>query len=305
MTTPQAPPEPASGAYTGPAEAWNMQGNTGTYVGVPDAYRVQQGYVNDPAMAAHYGTKQAFVGVYGVPQYRYSDIDALWGKPKGQVFDLQYKLYALGLLPTFIPGTMDMNTQTAAEKAFEVANKNGTTIEQMLNQSNPATGKPLAGGAGPAGSGGVSTSSSSSSSVSTSRQTQRSITLTSREGAMAVLSNALAQELGRQPSQAELTRFTKSLNAAQMANPDVSTSTSTTATQASQSGSSSTSGSHTSSHTSSRSSSNTTGTSINKQGNVDPAYEATQFAKTTAPAERNRFQDSQYFDVIANMIGAK
>jgi hypothetical protein len=276
--------------YDAAGQPWATADNTGKYVGVPDQYKVQQGSTFDPRYVnyAGYSTSQP---VYGVPQYSNADVQALWGKGKAQVWDTQYKLYSLGFLPSFVPGTMDTKTEKAALAAFEVANKNGTTLEGMLQQKNPATGKPLGGGPGSSGP-------TSSSSVSSSSQTQKSISLTSREAAMSVLGNALSQELGRQPTQDELTRFTTALNRREMANPTVTKSTSTTSTNAS----SSTSGSH----QSNRSSSSTSGTSISKQGNVDTGYEATQFAKSGALApERNRFQDSQYMDVIAQMIGAK
>ena len=93
---------------------------------------------------------------------------------------------------------------------------------------------------------------------------------------MQILQNALAQELGRKPTDTELTRFTRALNRKEAANPTVTT------THYSGDGSSV--------------------SSKTKQGNVDPNTSAESFAKTV-PAERNRFQDSQYLNVIANMIG--
>ena len=257
--------------YTGPAAAhlaaWDgIVPNSGQYVGVPDSYRVQQGYVNDPRMAAHYGTRQAYVGVYGVPTYTYAEVNSLYGKPKGQVWNYQYQLYALGYLHSFTPGRMGASTESAFLRAAEDANKNGMTFEQMLAQGKGGPGSPGSGARGPGGGGPRTV-------------TQSSINLTSREGAQQILANALAQQLGRQPSDSELTRFTRSLNAHERANPTVTT------THYAAGG--------------------TASSSTTKQGNVDTGYEADQFGKKVAPAERNRFQDSQYMDIIASMIGAK
>lgn len=285
MPTPSGP-----GRYGDPSlDNWDSPSNTGSYVGVPDAYKVQIGYQANPAEATHYGVSAAFDPVYAVPQYHYADIQALWGKPSAQVLATQMKLYALGYLPSFVPGTMTQKVQDAAEKAMTDANRNGLTLEQMLAKRNQALGAaPGAAGGGGGGGGGPTSSTSYSSS------TQKSISLTSREGAYAVLANALGQELGRAPTQAELTRFTNALNSKERANPTVTQQSGVTQTTQS------VSGSHATSHSSS------SGTSTSKQGNVDAGYEALQFAdsKPLAP-ERNRFQDSQYMDTIAQMIGVK
>jgi hypothetical protein len=273
-------PYPGNGAVGTPSwyndlntgnPATQTHSNTGMYIGVPDLYVVQQGYYQSNT---GHPSQRGNQPIFGVPHYTNSMVNALWGKGPEQVFNTQYMLYSLGYLPTFTPGTMSEKTQKAFEQAATDANRNGITFEQMLiNRAKAMGAKGVAGL--PGGSGGGGGGGSLARTI-----TQTSVNLTSREGAMSVLANALASELGRQPSQAELTRFVTGLNKQERANPTVSTvTTDATGTEKSR---------------------------TTKQGNVDSGYEATQFAKS-APlaAERNRFQDSQYFDVIAQMIGAK
>ena len=270
------------GRYGDPyVDSWDNSANTGSYVGVPDAYKAQVGERFDPSKVNYPGYSTT-ANIYAQPHYHNSEIDALWGKPAGVVAKWQMKAWALGFLPSFVPGTMDDKSREGLMKAMAVANKNGLTLDEMLQRRNLVLGGQPGGkngsrGNGPGG-GGPSTSTSTS--------TMRSISLTSREGAYAVLANALGQELGRNPTQAELTRFTHALNAKERANPTVTSQSSTTTT----------SGTH----------SSTSGTSTSKQGNVDTGYQATQFGKTGALApEFSKFQDSQYMDVISQMIGAK
>lgn len=250
---------------------------TGTYVGVPDNYLVPQGeskQLHYSGMGAS-GPQYTPETVYGQPMYRKSDLMALYGKGPGQVWDTQRKLYSLGLLPTFVPGTYDQKTRDALEVAYTAANANGVSLDAMLaNRDSVQEMLKKAGLGGGGSSGGGSGSSGGPRTV-----TQSNVTLTSREGAQQVLSQALAQQLGRQPSPDELTRFTRALNVQEKANPTV------TVQKINAKGDNQ--------------------STVTKQGNVDNAYQADQFAKTTSPAERSRFQDSQYMDTIAQMIGAK
>lgn len=249
--------------------------SSGTYVGVPDNYLVPQGYskqLHYAGMGAN-GPIYNPTPVYGQPMYKQSDLSALYGKGPGQVWDTQRKLYSLGLLPTFIPGTYDNKTRDALEKAYAIANANGVSLDGMLaNRDNLQKMLAKAGYGGGSGGGGGGGASAGPRTI-----TQTSVNLTSREGAQQILAQALTQQLGRQPTPAELTRFTKALNVQEKANPTVTTQ-----------------------HISASGASQSTTT---KQGNVDPQFQADKFAKTTSPAERNRFQDSQYMDVLANMLG--
>lgn len=248
----------------------------GTYVGVPNDYRVQVGYARSPQydqIARHYGyNKPTYEGVYRSPVYTNSMLNSLLGKGPQQILSWQMAAHDLGYLPTYVPGVITDRTQNALTRLLTRANKNGMTVEQMLHTRKAAfkalgLTDSLSGGGGGGGGGGPRT------------VTQSSVNLTSREGAMQILQNALAQELGRKPTDTELTRFTRALNRKEAANPTVTT------THYSGDGSSV--------------------SSKTKQGNVDPNTSAESFAKTVSPAERNRFQDSQYLNVIANMIGVK
>lgn len=249
-----------------------------TYVGIPDdGYSVGGQVVvgqgpRTPqwdATARHYGyTGKTYENVTRAPVYTNSMLSALWGKGTRQILSWQMAANALGYLPTFVPGSMTEKTRSGLERLFGDANKSGLTVEQMLHRrkaSFKALGLTDSLGGGGGGGGGPRT------------VTQSSVNLTSREGAMQILQNALAQELGRKPTGSELTRFTRALNRRESKNPTVTTTN--------YSGD----GSHVSSKT--------------KQGNVDPTTSAESFAKTVAPAERNRFQDSQYLNVIADMLG--
>ncbi len=93
-----------------------------------------------------------------------------------------------------------------------------------------------------------------------------------------MLTQALAQQLGREPSPAEVTRFLHSLNAEERAHPTV-THTHIAAGGAHQS-------------------------STTQQSSVEPGAEATSWAKTQPglAGETHKYQDSLYFDVLGQMM---
>jgi hypothetical protein len=107
----------------------------------------------------------------------------------------------------------------------------------------------------------------------------RSVRLTSRATAQALLKQTLANELGREPTSAEVARFVSALNKDEKANPTITTSTTT-------------------SNGSSSSTSTTT-----KESQIDPTSEAETYAETVSPDEAHRYQSGNYYDVIARMVG--
>lgn len=115
---------------------------------------------------------------------------------------------------------------------------------------------------------------------STSTSTNRSVRLTSRASAQAILKQTLAQELGREPTAAEVTRFVKSLNKEERANPQVTTTTSRSDGKG-----------------------NSSSSSTTKESSVDPMSEGEEFAETASPQEARMFQHGQLYDVISRMAG--
>lgn len=263
---------------------------------LPYDYRATVGYkpfstpgATNDAWSQHFG-QPAAVAVTSPPIYTQQMLDAMWGKGRGAVYDTKGLLYDLGYLPSK-DAALGFWTNTSAgalQNAMADANKNGQSLENM--RQTLLSGGKLAYGPGSGGSQtSVSTSNTSSSSDST------SISLTSREGAHAALSQQLANELGREPTNAELTRFLNSLNGTERANPSTShQSGSSSSTTVSGPGGSSTTGSS-SSHTSSVSRS------------TDPSAEAQHWARgqTDLAAERNSYQQAGYFQVISKLLGVQ
>lgn len=136
-------------------------------------------------------------------------------------------------------------------------------------------------------------------STNTTDTTSNQVNLSSRAGARQVLVGALATELGREPTAHEVSVFLRNLNRRERRNPTVSHTTGTTTTTSSRTVDPSKSGSSTTS------SSKTTGetTTTTKQSNVDPAAMAERFAKQENPEEWRMFQNAQYYDVLAQMLG--
>lgn len=126
--------------------------------------------------------------------------------------------------------------------------------------------------------------------------TSESISLTGRGQAESLLRQAMTQQLGRAPTNKEVAQFKRALNTQERKNPSVtkSTSNSTTTTKGTSSGSSQST------------SSSTTGTqkSTTKQSDVDPGEEALDYARAKPrKSEREMYQDMQYYEAIAEMIG--
>ena len=165
--------------------------------------------------------------------------------------------------------TYTMDFQNAMAKAMTDANYSGMSLDSLLAMRTLGANGASVGGAGGSGSGGSTTSTNIS----------KSYNITSRPTAQSLLKQVLAQELGREPTGAEVSRFVKALNKEERANPSINRST----TVSSAKGSST--------------------TSTSTPSKIDPGAEAEQFGEKVSPQERHMFQQSNYYDVIANMVG--
>jgi hypothetical protein len=241
---------------------------SGTYLGVPNNYSVAKpGIRQGSYMGAGYGMGDSpMVDVQNRrgPIYTEMDVNNLYGKSRQQVIGIQQALYQMGY-STPTNGIYTESSADAFRNALSDANRNGESLQEMYLRVIGKDGNPFGGG----GSGSGAGSSGPRTSVS------KSVSLTSRAGAQAILTQQLATELGREPTPGEVSRFLKGLNKTERANPTVSTTVS------------------------SATSSNTT----TKQSNVDPGAEGADFAKTAAPAERKDFKEFQYMNVVAQMLG--
>lgn len=113
----------------------------------------------------------------------------------------------------------------------------------------------------------------------TSTSVNKSIRLTSRASAQALLKQTLSAELGREPTSKEVARFVAALNKDERANPTVSTTTSRT------------------------NGSNSSSSTVTKESQIDPGSEAEKYAETVNPTEAHRYQSGNYYDVIARLVG--
>lgn len=186
-----------------------------------------------------------------------------------KAYEQQSLLYAAGYLKNsadvgFMWGG---SVQSAYARAMSDANANYMSLNDFLKMRAAA----LAAGGGGRGSGGGP---SSSTNVS------RSVRLTSRPTAEALMKQALAQELGREPNSAEVDRFLRALNKSERANPTVTTTTSRSDGKGHSSSSSTT-----------------------KESSIDPSTEAESFAEKVDPKEAHRYQTGQFYDVISRMVG--
>lgn len=262
------------------------------FVTAPGQPALPPGY--SPQLSEH-GGQSTYLGsrfyqsppTYGTPQYTYRDLDSMWGKGQDVVLGNKDMLWRLGFMSATQRDAGGFWTQAdnnSMREAMAVANKNGVSFAQLYEQqqrNGKTIGASSAGGSGSSGPGGNRYS------VSTSSSTSTSVNLSSRESAHAVLSQALANEIGRQPTNAELAQFLRTLNATERANASVSTSSGRSVSDRLTGNSTSTSSSKSTSHS------------------VDPTAEATAFAKGNAALahERESYQGANYMSVIAKMIG--
>jgi hypothetical protein len=158
--------------------------------------------------------------------------------------------------------------QKAMAAAMTDANYNGLSLDSLLAMRALGQNNGRVGGGG-GGGGGSSTSTSIT----------KSYNITSRPTAQSLLKQVLAQELGREPTSAEVSRFVKALNKEERANPSINRSTTTSTAKGSST------------------------TSTSTPSKVDPGAEAEEFGETVSPQERRMFQSSNYYDVIASMVG--
>ena len=271
---------------------------TDDYIGVPAGYRPVRGqtaptprnpspeYRLNPreniAAPTPYRPPQPIYG--GTPIYRESSIYGLYNLPRfgqGSLAEKQVQLYRMGYLKnssSWSLGQMSSTVETAFRSAYEKANKMGMSIDEMERQDQiaaaqaamlgmtQATTTTSGGGGGGGGGGGTTTYTSSS------------VSQASRTQAQAILKNALRDQLGREPMGSEIDTFMRSLNSAAAKNPTVTTQTTTT------------------------SGSSTSSTSKTKEG-LDPNQYAENYGKTMVPNEYKKFQDSQYMNVLKDMLG--
>lgn len=240
--------------------------------------RGQEDLMHGSAMGAQPMAGNRQVPVYGQPIYTRSHMDAFLGRAAYQdVLEMQRKLYNYGFIDKIqTPGFADASFMKGLEYLYATANQNGVTINDIFARMDNA-GARLGLKIGPTGLAGGGESGDGG---GTSTTTSTSISLTSRAGAWQVLISALTNELGREPTDAEISRFSKSLNAKERADPSVSTSTTTYDAEG-----------------------NAKTSTTSRQSGVEPTAEAMVFARSPAmAAERRQYKGAQYFDVIADML---
>jgi hypothetical protein len=266
---------PSGSSSDNPFAAYSI-GNrsSGTYVGVPDNYKVTVGYAQGWAPDYSHGYQgqvpgQTMKPVVRVPIYTYDDLVGLRGQPPANVFDTQRALYNAGYLTgNFRAGFFDRNTEEALSDAMADANRNGMKLPEMFGMI--AQGQKGLKGSGSSGGGGGGGGPRDI--------VSKSVSLTGRAGAQSVLTQALAQQLGREPTAKEVTRFLHSLNAEERQHPTI-TRTHISAGGANQS-------------------------STTEQSDVDASGEAVQWGKKNKAlkGEATKYQDSLYYDVLSSML---
>jgi hypothetical protein len=277
-------------------------GELDQYVGVPLGYRAPAGFTTPPVTAPRFtGTEPTPQAQFTKPNYTYQHLASYAGAEPSRVASIQMRLYNMGLLSggSFMLGIFDETTHDSLEEAMTIANANGYTLGEM--EDILKEGKKTAQQMGWTSDGGGSGSTASYSpytttQTSTTVSTSENIALTGRGGARALLVQALANEIGREPTKKEVTRFLRSLNAAERKNPSTTKSTtkstSTTTTDPSPSG-----------DTSVTQNTETDTKNVTRQSDLDPGQKAIQWARQHGGNEAKRFQAANFFSVIESMVG--
>jgi len=249
-----------------------MSGNS--LVGVPEPITLSTGTPNNWRHQVPSDMRYTSPAVVAKPQFS----DSSLSQYRRMVLTDPWKMYQtqqalaragyMSLTKASMAYTSDF--QTAMASAMTDANySGGLSLETLFAMR----------GAGAASAGVKGPGRGPGSGSSTSTNTSKSYSITSRASAQQLLKSSLAKELGREPQEWEINRFVASLNKDEHANPGVST----TVTHSSASGSSS----------------STTST----PSSVDPQAKADQYGRTVSPTERHMYQDKNYYDVIAQMVG--
>lgn len=254
----------------------------GDYVGVP------QGYAGVPVGTRDYVAGGRFTGIappevkYQQPLYTYENIASLSGNPQA-IIAQQMKLYNTGYLTPdedWHIGVLDEGTIGALQEFYGDANRMGMTTEQLyeyIRKNGKSTGMTT-------GSYGYGSGGAEDYSPYTQTTTQSNVTLSTRASARAFLVQAMATEMGREPTAQEVRRFTRMLNAREEKNPSVTKTTTTT--DPSPSGDST-----------------VTSDSTTKPSKVDPGRAAEKFAEKEGGNEAQRFQTANFMSVIEAMVG--
>lgn len=278
-----------------------------SYIGVPEGYEKLIGY--QPSPTGRYGAHIAAgqvpdpVPIYREPIYQYEHLAKFTQLDQESIASWQMRLYNMGFLDEGSMngiGIMNEGTYEAMQAAMATANQNGMNLTQL--ERNIIAGRPVEKAMGFTSSGGYGSGSTNpyepttTTSTSTSTSTQENVSLTGRGGARAVLVNAMATEMGREPTPNEVRRFLRSLHAAERRNPSrsrtTSTTTSTTTTDRDRSG-----------DTSVDTDTDTDTRTVSRQSNVDPTQKAEKFAEQIGGKEAERFQAANFFSVIEQMVG--
>lgn len=269
-TDPYASVGTPAGTYVGwDPKKYDVPIGPGYFVSVGMRPDVSQ--INNPS-SSFYGQVGA-APIYSSPIYKTTDLNALAGKSWQQIWAVQRVLANAGLLKSgFLAGTYDQATRDALEKAMYVANLNGISLDTLFQRQDlikkmyAAQGYGTSGGGGGGGGGAGGT------------YTQSSINLTSKAQAKGILAAALAQEIGRQPTDAELNQFVSVLNKQERANPTITTTTVDSTGKST--------------------------STVTKQGNVDAQQSAEDYSRTASPDEASRYQGANYFGVLERLMGA-
>lgn len=278
-------------------------------VGVPPNYQAFAGVSSE----GYLGQTQNIE--YRKPKYDYSDLAMAAQASPEQTLALQMRLFNLGALTQIdYPGMFDEGTHDALEQAYTVANTRGWSLDQLEKymQDNRKDFRDMGilsgGSAYGSGGGGApdyspTTNVSTATTDSTNVSVNDSVNLTGRGSARAILEQAWATEMGRDPTGKEFNRFLAYLHNKEREHPTTtkttskthSKSTTTTTTDPSKSGDSTTT-----SDTDSNSRTNTD--TVNRESNVDPANTAENFAERHGGKEAKAYQTGQYMTALDSLI---
>jgi hypothetical protein len=163
-------------------------------------------------------------------------------------------------------------------EAMGYANMDGITVEELLKRipGEGALTSGYAGGGGGGGGGGRKALST--------KDITKVFDLTSLDQGAATLRQVLAQQLGRQPTDAEIKNYVAQLNAKERANPDIIT----TIAKSNAAGTV------------------TTSSQVKEGKKPEADEEALKFSKNKGnAAERQDFQEGMYYEALAGLMGVE
>jgi hypothetical protein len=219
------------------------------------------------------GTQVTRTPIMVTPRYKDAAGEALWYAQQKRLNQTQIQAWQAYFVARqlikpgeFVYGAWDAATQKAMYQQMGEANAMGQTVDGLRGAYESQWRNGAGGGYGPAGGGGAAVPRVT---------TQRIFSITSLAKGGQILKAYLQQELGRDPSKAEIAAYVRLLNGQERKSPTVVTTN--------------------------YSADGTSSTSTTKEANVDPGDTADDFLAQSMKKEKGARDTMEYMSILAGM----